>query len=75
MCVFVFVFVCVYVESDEEEAEEEQVETHTSPEPAQDSTPYYEPPPVRYIQVHMFYLNTHSQLHVCSHSHTHSHFG
>lgn len=41
------------VESEEEEAEEEQVETHTSPEPAQDSTTYYEPPPVRYVQVHM----------------------
>ncbi|KAK2824817.1 hypothetical protein Q7C36_018744 [Tachysurus vachellii] len=33
-------------ESEEEEAEEEQGEAHTSPEPAQDTAPYYEPPPV-----------------------------
>lgn len=41
----------VCVESEEEEAEEEQVETHTSPEPAQDSAPYYESPPVRYVHL------------------------
>lgn len=58
--------VCVCVESEEEEAEEEQVETHTSPEPAQDSAPYYEPPPVRYVHVQVHTLKSLT----CAHTHT-----